>query len=70
MHGPFFQFKESLVIFPFEKILLSSRRGEALLQILRKKELRKSSTKLVLKIDLEDVFLAHILHFKFRKKIE
>ena len=69
MHGPFFQFKESLV-FPFEKILLSSSGGEALLQFLRKKELRKSSTKLVLKIDLKDVFLAHILHFKFRKKIE
>ena len=64
----FFQFKESLV-FPFEKILLSSSGGEALLQFLRKKELRKSSTKLVFKIDLEDVFLAHILHFKFRKKL-
>ena len=36
MHGLFFQFKESLV-FPFEKILLSSSGGEALLQFLRKK---------------------------------
>ena len=35
--APFFQFKESLV-FPFEKILLSSSGGEALLQFLRKKK--------------------------------